>query len=67
MAGAWVQVQLEAIVLLGAPVFQSHRWADFRNAVAAALLAGRDGDFLPLLELFLQALAVEFNAAALGK
>ncbi|MNG75395.1 hypothetical protein D3C79_338990 [compost metagenome] len=67
MAGARVQVQLKAAILLGTPGFQLHRLADFRDAVAAALFAGGDGNLLPLLNFFRQAFAGKRNAATLGK
>ena len=56
-----------ALVLLRAPGFELHCRADLRHHVAAALLAGGNGDFLPLLDLFLQTFGVQFNATTLGK
>ena len=62
-----MKIELQPAFLFCTPLLQIHRRADLRNTVAATLFASRNGDFLPLLDLFVQTFRIQFNAAALRK
>ena len=62
-----MKIELKPAFLFCTPVLQIHRRADLRDTIAAALFAGRNGNFLPLLDLFVQTFRIQFNAAALRK
>jgi len=67
LLGAVVQDQPDVDLQRGQPVMQCHWRMDHWNAAAAALLAGTDGDLLPMSLALVGALALQLDLAALGK